>query len=196
MIKSVVFDWGGVLIKNPCDTMFQYCADVLQVPIHEFQQICEGFVSDFQKGLISEEQLWEAVCSELGCKKSALSSLWEAAFTASYVENTEMFLLASHLKKDGYRIGLLSNMEVPAMRFFHTQHYTIFDITVFSCLEGTWKPEERIYRILLQRLGVQPEEVVFIDDKQEYITAAQKVGLNAILFKKYSQVHETLSLLL
>jgi HAD superfamily hydrolase (TIGR01549 family) len=173
MIQSIVFDWGGVLIEDPSLKISEYCAKVLQVSLQEFLQIYEKFTQDFQRGTISEQMLWETICSELKIKKPTLSSLWGTAFRQAYVENKENFLLASTLKKNGYCIGLLSNTEVPAMRFFHEQKYSMFDVMVFSCAEGTRKPEERIYQILLQRLHVQPQEVLFIDDKEEYIHGAE-----------------------
>jgi epoxide hydrolase-like predicted phosphatase len=193
MIQSIVFDWGGVLIEDPSLKMFEYCAKVLQVSRQEFLRIYEKFIQDFQRGTISEQMLWETICSELKIKKPTLSSLWETAFRQAYVERKENFLLASTLKKNGYRIGLLSNTEVPAMRFFHKQKYGMFDVTVFSCAEGTRKPEERMYQILLQRLQVQPEEVLFIDDNEEYIHGAERARINTVLFKNHRQLRKALS---
>jgi HAD superfamily hydrolase (TIGR01509 family) len=72
----------------------------------------------------------------------------------------------------------------------------MFDVTVFSCAEGTRKPEEGIYDILLKRLDVQSEEVLFIDDNEEYVRGAQQVGINAVLFMDYPQLEQKLRLLL
>lgn len=196
MIQSIVFDWGGVLIEEPSLKMFEYCAKVLQVSLQEFLHIYEKFTQDFQKGTISEQMLWETICSKLRIKQPTLSSLWGTAFRQAHVENRENFLLASTLKKNGYCVGLLSNTEVPAMRFFHEQQYRMFDVTVFSCAEGTRKPEERMYQILLQRLQVQPEEVLFIDDNEEYIHGAERVRINTVLFKNHRQLRKALSLFL
>jgi epoxide hydrolase-like predicted phosphatase len=193
MIQSIVFDWGGVLIEDPSLKIFEYCATVLQVPLEKFLPIYEKYSQDFQRGTISEQLLWEALCSELKITQPTLPSLWGTAFRHAYLEKKETFLLASTLKKNGYRIGLLSNTEVPAMKFFNKQQYTMFDVTVFSCAEGTRKPEEQIYQILLQRLHVKPEEVLFIDDKEEYIHGAERVRINTILFKNHRQLRKALS---
>jgi len=96
--------------------------------------------------------LWKKICSGLGNQKPTIPSLWETAFRQAYREKKEIFTLAATLKKNGNRIGFLSNTEIPAMKFFYEQKYPMFDVTVFSCTEGTRKPEERIYQILLQRL--------------------------------------------
>lgn len=92
MIKSIVFDWGGVLIEEPSLKMFEYCAKVLQVSRQEFLQIYEKFTQDFQRGTISEHMLWETICSELRIKQPTFSSLWGTAFRHTYVENLRCLL--------------------------------------------------------------------------------------------------------
>jgi len=64
----------------------------------------------------------------------------------------------------------------------------MFDVIVFSCVEGIVKPEKRIYEILLERLDVEAYEAVLIDDIKEYINAAQDIGMNGILFENPQQV--------
>ena len=176
--------------------MSHYCADALRVPVKRFQQIYKGFLSDFQKGLFSEDTLWEKLCAQLKCKKPTVSSLWEEAFRSVYDENIPVFQLAEQLHQKGYRVGLLSNTEAPAIRFIHAKKYTMFDITIFSCEEQTCKSEERIFRILLNRLLLKPDEVVFIDDNKKNIDIAQKMGIISILFKNPHQLIDDLDPLL
>ena len=193
-IRAVVFDWGGVLIDHPAPVLFTYCANYFGVPRETFVAASRTLADRFQKGLLSEDEFWEIVCSDLGVDHPTIPSLWEAAFQAAYVEKPEVFRLASVLKKNGYTIGLLSNTECPAMRFFQQQQYDMFDVLVFSCAEGTRKPEEHIYRIALSRLQTEPQETVFIDDAPEFIAGAASIGIKTILFKTYAQVkHDLLS---
>lgn len=196
MIKSIVFDWGGVLIEDPSLKIFKYCAKVLQVSITEFRHNYEKFTQDFQRGTLSEKMLWETMCSELQIKKPTMASLWGTAFRYAYVEKKENYELASALKKNGYCIGLLSNTELPAMKFFYHKQYTMFDVAVFSCMEGTRKPEGQIYQILLQRLQAQPEEVIFIDDNEEYIHGAEHTQINTIIYKNHRRLRKALISLL
>jgi len=196
MIRSVVFDWGGVLIEDPSPKIIEYCAKVLGASPSQFLRVYEKFSQDFQQGSISESRLWEAMCADLDVTPPVLPSLWGTAFRHAYVEKKETFQLASTLKKDGYRIGLLSNTESPSVQFFHEQQYTLFDLAVFSCVEGTRKPEERMYRILLERLQAKPEEVIFIDDNEQYVNGAAKVGINAVCFRNHRQLRKALRSLL
>jgi epoxide hydrolase-like predicted phosphatase len=105
----------------------------------------------------------------------------------------EMFALASRVKDKGYTVGLLSNAEMAAMAFFHEQGYAMFDAAVFSCAEGTRKPEQRIYEIALERLGVKPHEAIFIDDRADFLAGAQRLGIHTILFKSPEQVGQELA---
>jgi putative hydrolase of the HAD superfamily len=151
------------------------------------------FGGRFQKGQITEYDLWEGLCAALGVAKPYDPLLWEHVFGQVYTPKEEMFALASRLKNRGYKVGLLSNTESPTVRFFHRQGYTMFDATVFSCEVGTAKPERRIYEIALERLEVKPSETVFIDDRADFIEGAQKLGMHTIRFENPQQVKEALA---
>jgi HAD superfamily hydrolase (TIGR01509 family) len=45
------------------------------------------------------------------------------------------------------------------------------------------KPDPRIYRLLLERLSVQPQEAVFVDDFIKNIEGAKEVGMHTVWFK-------------
>ena len=191
MIKAVIFDWGGVLIDEPGSAMYSYFADKLGVERGAFIEVYKKFRDRFQKGLITEDELFGFICSELGINKPE-SGLWYNAFKAAYRPKKDMFILVEKLKKNGYKTGFLSNTELPAERFFSEQGYEMFDAAIFSCSEGTRKPEKKIYLIVLDRLGVEPDEAVFIDDRENLIEGAKAAGINTILFKSPEQVKSDL----
>ena len=98
----------------------------------------------------------------------------------------------NRIPKETYRIGLMSNTEMPMVRFFKTRKYKWFDPEIFSCKVGARKPEAKIYEILLRKLELKPEEIVFIDDRKENIDAANQIGINGILFKNSKQLKKDL----
>jgi len=104
-----------------------------------------------------------------------------------------MLQLAANLKKNGYKIRFFSNTELPMMKYFKEQQYDMFDVTVFSCVEGIVKPERRIYEILLERLDVEAYEAMLIDDIKEYINAAKDIGMKGIFFENPQQVKRELA---
>jgi epoxide hydrolase-like predicted phosphatase len=191
-MQAVIFDWGGVLIDSPAEGMLALFAQEFGVTPEAVNNAYIPFGARFQKGEITEHDLWEGLCAALGVAKPYDPSLWEHVFGQVYTPKEEMFALASLLKEQGYKVGLLSNTESPTVRFFYRQGYTIFDATVFSCEEGTAKPERRIYEIALERLEVKPPEAVFIDDRADFIKGAQKLGMHTIRFENPQQVKEAL----
>lgn len=192
-IKSVIFDWGGVLIDDPAPGLMQYCARALAVSKEDYTKAHNMFAADFQKNLISEEIFWERICGVLNVPEPKVDSLWAEAFRAIYVPKEEMFSLAASLRKNGYKTALLSNTEAPAMQYYPQLGYDMFDVPVFSCAEGTRKPERRIYKLTVERLGNRPEQSVFIDDSVEYINSAKQAGLKTILFESINQVKNELT---
>jgi epoxide hydrolase-like predicted phosphatase len=195
MMQAVIFDWGGVLIDTPAPGMLALFAQEFGVTPEAVNNAYIPFGGRFQKGEIAEHDLWEGLCAALGVNKPYDPLLWEHVFGQVYTPKREMFALAFLLKERGYKVGLLSNTESPAVRFFHRQGYTMFDATVFSCAEGTAKPERRIYEIALERLKVKPSEAVFIDDRADFIEGAQKLGMHTIRFEDPQQVKEALTAL-
>jgi len=192
-INSVIFDWGGVLIDDPAPGLMRYCAQALGVTKEDYIRTHDKFAADFQKGLIGEDTFWERICGELDIPKPKVNSLWADAFEAAYAPREDMFSMAARLRKNGYKTALLSNTEAAAMQYFYQLQYDMFDVPVFSCAEGTRKPEKKIYELTIQKLGSQPGQSVFIDDKPEYINGAKEAGLNTILFENINQLKNALA---
>jgi len=192
-IESVIFDWGGVLIDDPTPGLMRYCAQALAVSKEDYIKAHSKFAEDFEKNLINEDTFWERICGELDVSKPKVPSLWADAFKAVYVPRKDMFSLAARLRKNGYKTALLSNTEAAAMQYFYQLQYDMFDVLVFSCAEGTRKPEKKIYELTVQRLSSQPGQSVFIDDKPEYINGAKEAGLNTILSRNVEQVKNELA---
>jgi len=196
MIRAIVFDWGGVLIENPTQGLLKYCAKQLHISESTLNTVYRKYEESFQKGLLSEQSLWKNISFELKTHTPATSSLWESAFKNVYKEKKEVFQFVSLLKQNGYMTGFLSNTEYPAMRFFEKQRYDMFDVTIFSCAEGTRKPEKEIYHILLAKLQVEPHETVFVDDRSDFIRGAEHVGIHGILFQDIDQLRSDLTSLI
>ena len=63
----------------------------------------------------------------------------------------------------------------------------LVDLMLFDGEEGVAKPDARIYQLALMRLGVQPHEVVFVDDKERNVEAAGRLGIYTVHFKNTAQ---------
>lgn len=191
MIKAVIFDWGGVLIDDPCDGIYSYCANALGTDKKSFWPAFYKNEVEFQTGKITEKELWKRVCKKLGIKEPG-KAVWKDAFASAYREKKEVFSVIKKLKANGYKIGFLSNTEKPGMELFKEQNYSFFDATVFSCKEGIHKPDERIYKIAAERLGIKPKEAVFVDNKEENVKGAEDAGMKGIVFMSPRQMCQEL----
>jgi len=96
------------------------------------------------------------------------------------------------LKSRGYRVYYLSNYSEHLMRANPEvlDFLPHMDGGVFSCYVKLIKPDPLIYRTLLEKYGLQAEECLFIDDREENVAAARELGMQAIRFENYEQARE------
>lgn len=93
------------------------------------------------------------------------------------------------LKDKGYKVYYLSNWS--AWTYDLLQEAGKFDFLklmdggVFSYDAGYMKPDEEIYKILLNKYKINPEEAVFFDDREENIEAANKLGIHGVHFPRH-----------
>ena len=194
-IEAILFDWGGVLIDDPAPGLMAYCAEALGVSVEDYVTAHKGHGEPFQKGQIREAEFWQRVASDLNRPAPQVPSLWGQAFRAVYSPREEVFDLADRLRENGYKTALLSNTEAPAMEFFHERHPGRLDALVFSCAEGTCKPERQIYEIAARKLETPCEQCAFIDDRSVFVEGAVKVGMKGTLYEDIERVGHALDAL-
>lgn len=178
-MKNIVFDLGGVLFardKHKCTPEFiDFFRFIRTDPMPDFWV-------EYDRGTLTLDQVIDALCAMHGCTPEvARAYLREAIDRQEPVRATER--LVGELKRAGYRLYVLSNMSREFIDFLRRADvYALFDGEVVSCEEGTVKPEPRIYRILLDRYGLDPAQTLFIDDRAANIAAAREAGIDGFLF--------------
>jgi putative hydrolase of the HAD superfamily len=81
----------------------------------------------------------------------------------------------------GVPTGLISNSWV--MDHYTDEIRSLFDEVVISAEVGLHKPQPEIYLLAAERLGVGPEDCVFVDDLRENCAGAEAVGMTAVLHR-------------
>jgi len=104
-------------------------------------------------------------------------------FTERIEEREGMRDLINRLKGN-YRVALLSNQNDEAHALFEKKFGLpkLFDGQIVSGRVGVKKPDEKIFKVLLQNFNERPEKTIFIDDAAENVDAAKKFGIGAIQF--------------
>ena len=221
MIAGVLFDLGGTLLDYEAHANWQDTLASSYRAVHEELAIAgyRGEAGAFQRlfsGL--EDRLWRE--AELGREKPTTETLVQAllgmvdlapeptlvdrcvrAYARTFQDGCEAYpdsqpALAA-LRSRRLKVGLLSNTILPGRA--HTEDLArfgllrYFDDLVYSSDAGLWKPRPEVFDHALSRLGLRPEQALFVGDKPEYdVLGAHNAGLRAALIDRSSQYRRAL----
>jgi putative hydrolase of the HAD superfamily len=109
-------------------------------------------------------------------------------------ENPSMLAWQLELKQRGFLTAILSNMGDNVLASVEREFGWIrrFDVLVWSFQLHIAKPDPAIYRHVLKKLGTQPEETLFLDDKLVNVEAAHALGMKAIQFSTVERLRADL----
>jgi epoxide hydrolase-like predicted phosphatase len=183
-VRAVVFDIGGVLAVTPDLGTPGKWERALGLGDGQLGPLIQKVADAGAIGTISEEEAVRRIGEILGLDSSVrdafMADLWTEYLGTL---NGELAGYFAGLRPR-YRTAIISNSFVGA-REREQERYGFGDLTdviIYSHEAGMSKPDPRIYRLAADRLGVQPEEMVFLDDVPQYVDAARQVGLQAVLF--------------
>ncbi len=187
-IRAVILDFGGVLLHLGAPQPHEDLARRLGISVRELRrEIFDGPLSiAAQRGEITPQELWAALAEKWGWPPEQASELATAFWQGVRVDTT----LPDWLRtlRPHYRTGLLSNAWLDLRDLIHRLGLAdAFDQMIISAEERLMKPDPAIYRLTLERLGVAPEEAVFVDDREENIAAARALGMHGVLFRSTEQ---------
>lgn len=188
MIKAIIFDLGNVILTNGTSLALKKFEQDLRIDINKLKQVFkEGIGKDYRLNRISEGEFWERAQTQLGFKVST-SKLKEQWFSA-YVPIKGIFELLTALKK-GYKLAILSDNIKERVTFLNDRYNinSYFDISIYSCDIGIAKPNLKFYQEAVKRLKVNPEECLYIDDKEKNLVPAKELGMNSLLFESLEKL--------
>jgi HAD superfamily hydrolase (TIGR01509 family) len=187
MVQAIIFDCFGVLATEAWapfrDEYFGTDATKLQEANSLLRQFTTGRMTDitFRKSIA---QLSGLTPEEVGRRVYA------------NVPNVQLFDYMQTFDP-AIKIAMLSNAGKNRLsQIFTTAQLALFDVCALSSEIGYAKPDVQAYNHVVQLLGVQPEECVFVDDQPRFLDGAEAVGLRPVLYSDFSQFRNDLETLL
>jgi epoxide hydrolase-like predicted phosphatase len=179
--SAVLLDWGGVMTTDLFAAFAAFCTsegldEGALRDLFRGDREARTLLIDFECGRIEEADFEPKLAVALGVAEHA--SLIDRLFAGSKLDRL-MVAGVRRLHDDGVRTGLVSNS-------WGTRHYPheliadLFDGVVISGEEGFRKPDPRMYELGAQRIGVAPDECVFVDDLAFNLDPARELGMAVV----------------
>jgi FMN phosphatase YigB (HAD superfamily) len=201
-LRNLIFDLGGVLISLDVERTLEGFRS-LGITFPEGEEEKKKFfhlLHDFEIGTISSSFFRDEMrkYSKQGFTDEAFDEAWKRMLV-DYSPESISFIRHS---KGRFRIFLLSNtneIHVPWFtgkleeKFGIPSMEALFDGVYYSHLVHMRKPEERIFRHIMNSHHLLPGETLFIDDREDNVRAAKELGLHAYLYTFGEKMEEVIN---
>lgn len=181
MITTILFDLSEVYlqgmkgIEGRINTLHG-----TNIPSGAFKKL--PVTSAFFHGEVSEETFWDNIIQDhnIGCTVPELIHLVRVNFKE--IEGTRAII--KKLRKNGYKLGLLSVHSREWVDYCEGlfDFHKLFHSRLYSFEVAVSKPEKRAYELILEKIGSQAHECLFIDDMETNLVPARKLGMKTLLF--------------
>jgi HAD superfamily hydrolase (TIGR01509 family) len=179
--KAVGFDHTGVIIGVPAAKFNQNVSDVLGVKVEDFIKAFHNHNQDYILGRIVKKEFWSRILKDLD--KLLLLDTVMNFITKPMSTNAEVIDVIHDLRKEGYKLGLLSNDTTGDYETIRTKEHLdkIFDVLCIAAETKLVKPNKNTFDDFANKLGVNLDELIFIDDSEPIINTTNKLGITGIL---------------
>ena len=198
--ELILFDVGGVLVSQRPDP-----AEFASIIGLDDSAECVSLVDkavwahrDSYDERRSDLDFWDSVSGDCGLPQPSedqVHKLVTADASRMHAIDKAAAYLLSDLRSAGYNIGLLTNMPAThasvVMESVWAQRY-INGPMVFSSHVGMTKPNRGIYREALAAAQHEPQNLLYIDDRSEYVKAAEYLDIPALIWENIEVVREQL----
>lgn len=194
-ITTLFWDVGGVLLTNGWDTPSRRrAAQSFELDWEEFQERHELIATEFEKGDLALEDYLE--CTVFHRRRDFSKADFRAfMFGQSQPQKEVLGMVEELAASERYFMATLNNesreLNLYRIREFGLDRY--FGAFFSSCFLGTKKPEAAHYRTALEITQKQPEECLFVDDRELNVEMASRLGIRTILFINTNQLKDELA---
>ncbi|MCM1174843.1 MAG: HAD family phosphatase [Blautia sp.] len=194
MISTIIFDIGNVLADFTWEEhyrRFGYAGERLE-------RLAKATVksdawNEYDRGALTDEEVLRRFIDNDPEMEADIRRCL-ADVEGMVARNDYAIPWIQELKQKGYRTLYLSNFSGKAARECakSLDFLPYMDGGILSCQEKVIKPMPEIYRLLIDRYRLVPEECVFLDDTRKNLTGAEAFGIHTILFQNQEQAKEEL----
>ena len=184
MIRTIVFDMGGVLIRFDREYFIRRLGVQAEDEAILMNEVfCSLEWARMDRGSLTEKEAVKSVCARLPERlhpaAEKLITMWERPILAI----DGMYELIKELKSNGYKVFLLSNTSVRQHEYWpRIPGSELFDGKLISSDVRLVKPQPEIYYLFCETFHVPAEECFFIDDSPQNIEGAFEAGIQGFIF--------------
>ena len=188
MIKAVVFDMGGVIVRLDMDTCISNFKELagfadIEEYLDRFHQ--KGFISDLEEGLTTADEFYQECLRHSRPGTTVETARYCFCSLLDGLEDETLGVIRS--LRGRYPLYVLSNNN-PVSREYFREMMTergldpaeVFAKEFYSYEMHLLKPAREVYEHVVESVGVKPEEILFIDDARDNVEAAQAVGITTL----------------
>jgi len=187
MIKAIIFDYGGVLSAEASLSSFGaiYAPKFGKNP-EDFNKLIFENWDHARVNNINSKLFWKNLANFIEIDPNSLRK----DFMDFFGFREEVFELIKKIKKNRYKLGLLSNQIEDWLEEIIENHKLnqTFDAIVTSYKSKIAKPDISIFKEIVEKLNVKPTECIYIDDMDKNIPPAKQLGMKTILFRDNKQL--------
>lgn len=192
MVRNIVFDIGGVVIQVSNDILKELFSRS-DTEIKEISRIVYANKrwNDCLLGNLSQREYMTEIIRNFPEYKRDIEVLLSIEFQEKVLLlKNDTWDIMNELKNQGYKIYFLSNLTEETYNYLNDKldMFGRFDGGVFSWMENLIKPDEKIYKLLLDRYKLNREETVFFDDTLKNIKMANKLGIRGVQFRTVNDI--------
>jgi putative hydrolase of the HAD superfamily len=196
--RVVVFDYGEVLSLSPSEEDRQALVEVAGAEEEAFWTAYWRHRDELDHGTLAVPDYWVRVGVDLGLDfgPAQLQQLWAKDFRSWVSVEPGSIDILHDLHAGGTRLALLSNAGFDFGDAFRTAPFSRYFEQVFVSAElGLLKPDPEIYRHVAGVLGIDPADMVFVDNKKVNVEGAESIGVTGHHFVGVAQLRAFLTTL-
>ena len=181
--ENIIFDIGNVLLRFYPERVFEQMPESMRNDLYRamFEPV-NGRTkwSEFDLGQRPNEEIARDVAIASGHAEATEAILQALAYFPDTMQVLPLAGEMEGLKKMGKRLYALTNYPEPSLTITMKKFpfFSLLDGYVVSSREKMMKPDEAIFRLILEKYALNPEKTLFIDDSAQNVQAARNVGLN------------------